>query len=75
MTQAMTTKGARRVLAAQCPPFLFGAKRASAGESIKQRHPFRCNETKISPTTGRKSLWSPSQRHHQSLWQARTNFS
>ena len=24
---------------------------------------------------GRKSLWSPSQRHHQSLWQARTNFS
>ena len=38
-------------------------------------HMFRCNETKISPTAGRKSLWSPSQRHHQSLWQARTNFS
>ena len=60
---------------AQCPPFLFGAKGASAGESIKQRHPFRCNETKTSPTVGRKSLWSPSHRHHQSLWQARTNFS
>ena len=59
----------------QRPPFLFGAKGARAGESIKQRHPFRCNETKTSPTAGRKSLWSPSQRHHQSLWQARTNFS
>ena len=73
--QAMTTKGATRAPAAQCPPFLFGAKGASAGESIKQRHPFRCNETKTSPTAGRKSLWSPSHRHHQSLWQARTNFS
>ena len=60
---------------AQCPPFLFGAKGASAGESIKQRLPFRCNETKTSPTAGRNSLWSPSQRHHQSHWQARTNFS
>ena len=75
MTQAMTTKGARRAPAAQCPPFLFGAKGASAGESIKQRHLFQCNETKTSPTARRKSLWSPSQRHHQSLWQARTNFS
>src|SRR3954469_8356975 len=79
MTQAMTTEGARRASGGrqptQCPPFLFGAKGASAGESIKQRHPFRCNETKTSPTAGRKSLWSPSQRHHQSLWQAKTNFS
>ena len=33
-------------------PFLFGAKGASTGESIKQRHPFRCNETKTSPTAG-----------------------
>ena len=75
VTQAMMTKGARRAPAAQCPPFLFRAMGASAGESIKQRHPFRCNETKTSPTAGRKSLWSPSERHHQSLWQARTNFS
>src|SRR4051812_2204119 len=59
----------------QCPPFLFGAKGASASKSIKQRHPFRCNKTKTSPTAGRKSLWSPSQHHHQNLWQARTNFS
>ena len=65
----------RKGPAVQCPPFLFGAKGASAGESIKQRHPFWCNDTKTSPTAGRKSLWSPSQRHHQSLWQARTNFS
>ena len=73
VTQVMTTKGARRAPVAQCPPFLFGAKGASAGESIKQRHPFRCNETKTSPTAGRKSLWSPSRRHRQSLWQARAN--
>ena len=52
---------------AQCPSFLFGARGASAGESIKQRHPFRCNKTKTSPTAGRKSLWSPSRHHHQSL--------
>ena len=75
VTQAMMTKGARRAPAVQCPPFLFGAKGASAGESIKQRHPFRCNKTKTSPKAGKKSLWSPSWRHHQSLWQARTNFS
>src|SRR3954464_14092734 len=56
-------------------PFLFGAKGASAGGSIKQRHPFRCYETKTSSATRKKSLWSPSQRHHQSRWQARTNFS
>ena len=75
VTQAMMTKGARRAPAAQCPPFLFGAKGASAGESIKQRHPFRCNKTKTSRTAGWMSSWSPSRRHHQSLWQARTNFS
>ena len=78
VTQAMTVEtrrvpGGRRPV--QCPCFPFGAKGASAGESIKQRHPFRCNETKTSPMAGRKSFWSPSQRQHQSLWQARTNFS
>src|SRR3954464_1010745 len=46
-------------------PFLFGANGASACERIKQRHPFRCNETKTSSTTRRKSLWSPSRRHRQ----------
>ena len=60
---------------AQCPSFLFGARRASAGKSIKQRHPFRCNKTETSPTAGRRSSWSPSRRHDQSLLQARTNFS
>ena len=75
MTQAMTTKGAGRAPAAQCPSFLFGARGPSAGESIKQRHPFRCNKTKTDATTGRRSLWSPSRRHHHSLWQVRTDFS
>src|SRR4051812_13595885 len=56
-------------------PFLFGAKGASAGEKVKQRHPFRCNETKTNSTTRRKSLWIPSRRHHQNLWQGKTNFS
>ena len=66
----------RRAGARPCSvlPFLFGAKGASAGKSIKQRHPFRCNKTKTSRTAGWKSSWSPSRRHHQSLWQARTNF-
>ena len=74
MTQAMTTKGTRGRQPAQCPSFLFGAKGASAGGSIKQRYPFRCNKTKPSRTVGWRSSWSPRWRHHQSLWQARTNF-
>ena len=62
---------------AQCPCFLFGAKGASAGaeyQGIKQRFPYRCNETKTSRTAGRRSPWSPRQCHHQSLWQAKTTF-
>ena len=67
MTQAMTTKGAGRASAEQCPSFLFGARGASAGESIKQRRPFRCNKTKTSPTAGWRSPWSPSRRHHRAF--------
>src|SRR3954470_7463584 len=52
---------------AQRLPFLFGAKGASAGERIKQRHPFRCNKTKTSPTVGRRSSWSPERRHHRAF--------
>src|SRR3954466_7286718 len=48
-------------------PFLFGAKGASAGERIKQRHPFRWNKTKTSPTVGRRSSWSPERRHHRAF--------
>src|SRR3954464_12340222 len=62
----MTTKGARR--APDRPvssPLLFGAKGASTGERIKQRHPLRCNETKTSPTMGMSSSWSPERRHHR----------
>src|SRR3954463_12900483 len=71
MTKAMMTKDARRAPAVQRLPFLFGAKGASAGERIKQRHPFRCNETKTSPTVGRR----PRTASPQGLWQAKTNFS
>ena len=63
---------------AQCPCFLFGAKGASAGaeyRGIRQRLPFRCNETKTSRATGRRSPWSPRRRHRQCLWQPKTNFS
>src|SRR3954465_9685634 len=56
---------------AQRLPFLFGAKGASAGERIKQRHPFRCNETKTSPTVGRRSPWSPRRRHHRAFGRRR----
>ena len=78
VTQAMTTKARRATSGhrpAQSPCFLFGAKGASAGKSIKQRQPFRCNKTKTSRTAERRSSWSPSWRHRQGLWQARTNFS
>ena len=80
MTQAMTIKtrqapGGRQP--AQCPRFLFGAKGASAGaeyRGIRQRFPYRCNETKTSRAAGWRSSWSPRQRHHQCLWQAKTTF-
>ena len=77
VTQAMTTQGARRVPAAWRPPFLFGAKGASAAaeyRGIRQRLPFRCNETKTRRTTRRRSPWSPRRRHHQSFAQAKTTF-
>ena len=73
MTEARRAPGGRRP--AQSPCFLFGAKGASAGKSIKQRQPFRCNKTKTSRTAGWRSSWSPGRRHRQSLWQARTDFS
>src|SRR3954469_2319963 len=56
---------------AQRPPFLFGAKGASTGERIKQRHPLRCNKTKTSPTVGRRSPWSPRRRHHRAFGRRR----
>ena len=62
---------------AQRPCFLFGAKDASAGaeyRGIRQRFPYRCNETKTSRTARRRSPWSPRRRHHQSLLQAKTTF-
>ena len=81
VTQVMTIK-TRRVPGecrpAQCPCFLFGAKGTSAGveyQGIKQRLPFRCNETKTSRAAGRRSPWSPRRRHCQCLWQPKTNFS
>ena len=76
VTQAMKTKARREH--AQCPHFLFGAKEISAGaesRGVKQRFPYRCNETKASRTIGRRSPWSPRRSHHQSLWQAKTTFS
>ena len=81
VTQDMTTK-ARRAPGgsqrAQSTSFLFGAKGVSAAKEsrgIKQRFPYRCNETKTSRTAGRRSPWSTRRRHHQSLWQAKTTFS
>ena len=78
VTQAMMS-GAKQAPGgrqrAQCPRFLFGAKEASAGEEyrgIKQRFPYRCNETKTSRTAGQRSPWSPRWRHHLSVWQAKT---
>ena len=77
VTQAMTIEtrrvpGGRRP--AQCPCFPFGAKGASTGQGIRQRLPFRCNETKTSRAAGRRSSWSPRRRHHQCFWQPKTTF-
>src|SRR4051812_32623510 len=62
---------------AQHPYFLFGAKEASAGEEyrgIRQRLLYWCNETKTRRTARRRSSWSPTRRHHQSLSQEKTTF-
>ena len=69
--------GARRAPRAQRPCFLFGAKEASAGaeyRGIRQRFPYRCNETKTSRPAGQRSPWSPRRRHHQRLPQTKTTF-
>ena len=77
VTQAMTIEtkrapGGRRP--AQCLCFPFGVKGASTCQGIRQRLPFRCNETKTSRAAGRRSPWSPRRRHHQSFEQAKTTF-
>jgi len=81
VTQAMMIEtrrapGGRRPV--QCPCFLFGAKGASTDveyRGIRQRLPFQCNETKTSRAAGWRSPWIPRRRHHQCLWQSKTNFS
>ena len=54
------------------PLWCKGSKRRREHQA---KAPFSVQQDRASPTAERKSLWSPSQRHHQSLWQARTNFS
>ena len=78
VTQAMTIEtrrapGGRRPV--QCPCFLFGAKGGSTDQGIRKRLPFWCNKTKTSRAAGWRSSWSPRRRHHQGLWQSKTNFS
>ena len=78
MTQAMTTKGARRALARTVSSFPLWCKGASATaeyRGIRQRLPFRCNETKTSGAAGWGSPWSPRRRHHRCFWQPKTIFS
>ena len=81
VTQAITIEirqAPGRHQPAQCPCFLFGAKGASTGmeyRGIRQMLPFQCNETKTSRAAGWRSPWSPRRRHHQCLWQPKTNFS
>ena len=70
--------GARQAPACAVSRFLFGAKGASAGtgyRGIRQRLPFQCNKTKTNGEAGWRSPWSPRRRHHQCLWQPKTNFS
>ena len=56
------------------PVFLFEEYPSEEYQGIRQRFPYRCNETKTSRTAGRRSPWSPRRRHHQSLWQTKTAF-
>ena len=75
--QAMTTQGTRRVparVASSFPLWCKGASAAAEYRGIRQRLPFRCNETKTKRTTRRRSPWSPRRRHHQSFAQAKTTF-
>ena len=77
MMEAMTIKARRapgRRRPTQGPCFPFGAKGASTGQGIRQRLPFRCNNTKTSRAAGWRSPWSPTRRHHQCFWQPKTTF-
>ena len=50
------------------------SKESAEHRGIKERLPYRCNETKTSRAAGRRSPWSPRRRHHQSFAQAKTAF-
>ena len=75
LTRGQASRGGRRKTSsrsggrqrAQRPCFLSGAMEASAGaeyRGIKQRFPYRCNETKTSRAARRRSPWSPMRCHH-----------
>ena len=75
VTQAMSIEG--QAGAGLCSVLVSPSvqRGASTGQGIRQRLPFWCNKTKTSKTAGWRSSWSPGRRHHQSLWQPKTNFS
>ena len=77
MTQAMTTKGARRVPAravSSFPLWCKGGKRSRGVPRHQAKVAISCNEAKTRRTTRRRSPWSPRRRHHQSFVQAKTTF-
>ena len=74
--QAMTieTRRAPAYAVSLFPLWCKGASTSAEYRGIKQRLPFRCNETKTSRAAGRRSLWSPRRRHHQCFWQPKSTF-
>ena len=78
MTQAMTTKGARRAPAravSSFPLWCKGGKRSCGVSRHQAKIAISVQQDQARRTARRRSSFSPRRRHHQSFVQARTNFS
>src|SRR4051812_30442755 len=74
LTQAMTTKGARRAPDRAVSSFPFWCKGSKRRREYQAKAPISVQRDQDQPNGREEVIVEPKQRHHQSLWQARTNF-
>src|SRR3954467_2137035 len=75
MTQAMTTKGARRAPAHAASPFLLWCKGGKLRREDQAKAPISVQRDQDQSNGGKEVTMEPRTASPQGLWQAKTNFS
>src|SRR3954464_5756957 len=75
MTQAMTTKGARRAPARATSPFPLWCKGSKHRREDQAKAPISVQRDQDQSNGGKKVTMEPRTASPQGLWQAKTNFS